>query len=325
MRKNLFVAILMVIGMAISVFAGEEKTIQKFIRYKTGSDSDSGLQISVTEYTSSVKSSSIVTLYGVVHIADGSYYKKVQEDLDTFDVVLYEGVGGDKSKMVEQKKSPSVLSTIQHLTGDVLDLQFQLDSIDYTRKNLVHADVSSMDDLKEKMKGEEISPLGQYIKEDQLSFIKPLLDMAGPLLKQLLKIQPNLQNDLKSQLGQQIANADINAQLSPDMYQAIVIDRNKIVIEKLTEQLKNPTVFKEGSCMDYPKKIAVFYGAAHMVDLQNRLLEMGFKQSMKRWMTAWHITQTELEKDSTLTTPTPERHRQRRQDDRQRKVEEEDK
>lgn len=277
--RRIFAAILLTLAMAIGVFAQEkqENKLSEFIRYQTD-NKDSGLQIAVTDYIADVGTRSVtVTLYGVVHIADSDYYKKVQKDLDGYDTVLYEGVGGDKQKMA-QKQAPSILSVIQHLAGDILDLSFQMDSIDYTRKNLVHADISSMDDLKEKMNGESISPLGNYIKEDQLEFLKPIMDAAGPLLKELMKTQPQWQNKIKAQFAETLSSTDINTQLSPELHKTIVLDRNQIVIDVLQRELKTGK-----------STYAVFYGAAHMPDLEERLQKLGFKQKSKRWMTAWKI------------------------------------
>ena len=68
-------------------------------------------------------------------------------------------------------------------------------------------------------------------------------------------------------------------EMRPGFSQLILIDRNKVVMERLKEVL--PTT--EGS-------IAIFYGAAHMEDLQERLLEeLGYERSGGRWMRAWAI------------------------------------
>jgi hypothetical protein len=232
-----------------------------FIKFK-GDGEGKGLQIAVTDYVAP-NTSTTVTLYGVVHVADADYYKSVQADLDKFDAVLYEGVKSGVNPNQETK----ILNTLQRFMGTALGLKFQKDSIDYSHKNLVHADVT-MDELQKSMKGQSITPFGQYLDTDKLEALKPFLEMAEGLLSELMKQSPELQNQLKTQLGQQMANTDINAQLSPEMQKAIVQDRNQIVIDVLQEQLKkNPN-----------RTFAVFYGAAHMPDLQERLAKLGFKE-----------------------------------------------
>lgn len=300
MFKRFIIGLFVVLALAIGAFAQDKKTgTEDFIRYQPGT----GLQIAVTDYVSATTSQT-VTLYGVVHIADADYYKTVQTDLDKFDVVLYEGV----KPRVKVNAETKVLNLIQHLAGDVLGLEFQLDSIDYTRKNLVHADIA-MEDLQDRMKGQEVTPFGQFLKDDNISFIKPFLKVAGPLIKEFLKTQPQIQNQFKDNLGKQLAGADIGSQLSPEMYQAIVIDRNKIVIKVMQEQFeKNPS----------KKTYSIFYGAAHMPDMEQRLAELGFKKSSKRWLTAWKVEAIE-EPGEEDDTP-PARPQQKRQDDRQKNI-----
>ena len=272
MKKTNFIAALaLLLGLGAAAY-GDGKGSADFIRYAT--EGDTGLQIAVTDFVSS-NSKTTVTLYGVVHVADVDYYKLVQTDLDKYDAVLYEGVKAGVNPNPETK----ILNAMQHLMGDVLDLKFQKDGIDYTRKNLVHADIN-MDDLQKSMKGESITPFGGYIKTEQLEYLKPFLDIGSKLLKEYMKSDPALQNRLKAQLAQQLGSVDINTQLSPDMHKAIVLDRNAIVIDVLKDQLQK-----------FPEKhsYSIFYGAAHMPDMQERLQKLGYKESSKRWMTAWKV------------------------------------
>ena len=91
---------------------------------------------------------------------------------------------------------------------------------------------------------------------------------------------PQLRNSWKMQFATQMSQTDISSQLSPQMHKAIVIDRNKIVMNVLADQMR-----------DHPEKktIAIFYGAGHNPDFVTRLQQAGFAQSGKRWMSAWKI------------------------------------
>ena len=40
---------------------------------------------------------------------------------------------------------------------------------------------------------------------------------------------------------------------------------------------------------DGKKNLAIFYGAGHMVDLEHRLFDMGFKRQSIVWQTAWTV------------------------------------
>lgn len=308
MFRRFLLALVIIVGLALAAFAQDKKTSSKdFIRYEEGA----GLQIAVTDYVAPTTSQT-VTLYGVVHIADAEYYKIVQTDLDKFDVVLYEGV----KPRVKVNKETKILNVIQHLTGDLLGLDFQLESIDYTRKNLVHADID-MEDLEERMKDQEVTPFGQFLKGDNLDFLKPILKVAGPLLKEFMKSQPQIQNQLKDNLGKQLSEADISNQLSPQLYESIVVERNKIVLRIMKEQFaKTPE----------KKTYSIFYGAAHMPDFEERLEKLGFKKTNKRWMTAWKVEILPAEHDDEeIPAPAPARPKQKRLDDRQRNIPDEDK
>lgn len=271
MFKRFFAAMLIVLGVAFAAYAQDNKTAE-FIKVKDGE----GLQIAVTDY---VSSGTTVSLYGVIHVADKDYYKSVQTDLDKFDTVLYEGVKQGTKKNTETK----VLHTVYTGLGLVLGLEFQMNGIDYTRKNLVHADITS-DELDEKLDGESITPFGQFLKNDQLDAFKPILETLGKLLtpevqKQIVDmfINDEIRNNLKSQFVNSLGQADAEKQFNEKIYKAIVLDRNEIVINTLKTELAK----------DNPKKsFAIFYGAAHMPDMEKRLQALGFTKSTKRWKTA---------------------------------------
>jgi len=269
------------------------QNIDDHIRYREGrTTADGELQIAVTEYRNS--EGRAVTLYGVVHIADDAYYREVQRDLDRFDAVLYEGVGPQPGQERPQQPPPGAidLSLIQRLFADGLGFQFQKDGINYTRENLVHADMS-MEELQEALGGKSISPLEQYVPRQEggegfdLRNITPLLEEAGQFLQRLADSSPEirriltqLQDRLKLQMAQQLVNADLSTMMDPNVYRVIVTERNKIVIETLRMHLRqNP---------DH-SNIAIFYGAAHMPDLEQRLERLGFAETSKRWMGAWRI------------------------------------
>ena len=59
-------------------------------------------------------------------------------------MVLYELVAPEGTKIPKGggEGSGSFVSTMQKAMKDLLQLEFQLEIVDYTRKNLVHADMS---------------------------------------------------------------------------------------------------------------------------------------------------------------------------------------
>ena len=252
----------------------------QYIRYKSGPNpqTDGALQIAVEEWTTPTGHK--ITLYGVVHVADETYYQQVQRDLARFDTVLYEGVGATKERLA-QKQSSSGLSAFQTGFGKILGLKFQLEGIDYNQENFVHADMGR-EQFAEKTEGQSLNPLDRFMTPEQQKQFEPIIQLAGQFLEMYLQANPDMQNSWKTTLGSQMASADMTQQLPPQMYQTIVIDRNQIVMDVLAEQLKN-----------HPNKknIAIFYGAAHNTDFAQRFKQLGYTKTNVRWMTAWNIGQ----------------------------------
>lgn len=84
-----------------------------------------------------------VDLVSAIHIADKRYYDELNSQFQTYDVLLYELVmpeGGVVSPQPSNGKG--FLSSAQLMLGNFLDLSFQLDQVDYSAANFVHADLS---------------------------------------------------------------------------------------------------------------------------------------------------------------------------------------
>jgi hypothetical protein len=279
--KKYFAILALILGLAGS------SSGQEHIRFAPGDnpEQDGSLQIAVIEYTA--PDGHKITLYGVVHIADPAYYAEVQRELDGFDTVLYEGVKTGTMINPETK----ILNVIQKGMGKLLGLSFQKDGIDYTRPNLVHADISA-DELQQSMGDQTLTPFGNLPPETQ-DQAAPILEMAGDLVSQFLGSNTELQNKLKLQMSQQIAGADFQTNMPPQMYQSIVVDRNQIVMDVLAaERAAHPE----------KQNIAIFYGAGHMEDFAGRFKTLGYTQTKQRWMTAWKIGN-----GASAEIPTPEK------------------
>lgn len=272
-RPRLFPILALALGLAGAASADEA-----YVRLQNGATAkDLGLQCAVAHFKSADRDVEVV-LYGVVHIADAAYYQRVQADLDSYSVVLFEGVAPGKEAPTDADKG---LGELQMAMGDMLGMTFQKDGIDYTRKNLVHADMN-MDEMKEAMGGGTINPLGQFMSEDQLKNMAPFMKMMANLGKSMMENNPAMRDQLKMQMARQLGKSDVNALaqgLGQKAAEVILYKRNEVALAKLKQQLETT---KTGS-------IAIFYGAAHMPDLEAKLAEMGFNRTSKRWMTAWQI------------------------------------
>lgn len=228
----------------------------------------------------------IIDLVSVVHIGEHSYYDSLNQLFKEYDAVLYELIsppGVVPEKGLEKK---GVISSIQNGIKRILKLEFQLDHIDYKQPNFVHADLAP---------DEFMSSFGE--RGD--SFTKMLLRI---LLS--TQAQQNSAEEADKQIGLLAAliateNSDeralaIRRQVVKDFEKldavvsgiegskgsGVVAARNERAYEILRDTLR------QGK-----KKIAIFYGAAHMPDFAERITsKLGFVEKDKRWLVAWRLT-----------------------------------
>jgi len=84
---------------------------------------------------------------------------------------------------------------------------------------------------------------------------------------------------LKRMLAQQFDDANGDAGLGRTVNKLLVEDRNKACIRILQQQLRAGK-----------KRIAIFYGAAHMPDFEKRLKEeLGMMRISSEWINAWSL------------------------------------
>ena len=87
-----------------------------------------------------------VDLVAAVHVADKSYYQELNNRFAKYNnVVLYELVAAQGTRIPKggrKGKGGNVVSSIPMGMKNLLELEYPLDQVDYTRKNFVHADLS---------------------------------------------------------------------------------------------------------------------------------------------------------------------------------------
>jgi hypothetical protein len=283
-------AIALTLGAGSAALANDAEA---YVRYQadTNNPQNAALQTAVAHFSNPAHPGVDLILYGVVHIADASYYARVQKDLDRCTTVLYEGVSPGKNyKPTKEDKS---LGNMQKAMGSLLGLTFQKDGINYKAKNLVHADMT-IDELKRRLGGKSINPLGGMMSKEQMAQMGPMMKMIGRFGKMFMEQMPGMQNRFKNMMAQRLSNPEAGMQqLGGNFGKVILHDRNDVVMKVLAQQLPKT---KKGS-------IAIFYGAAHHPDFQKRLAKLGWTMTNKRWMTAWRIGEG-LSSDPKVETPT---------------------
>src|SRR5262245_57104419 len=121
----------------------------KFVRVKRTEDKrPAAMQTAVVRYQSPKRPGVEVDLVGAVHIGDKSYYEELNKLFETYDVVLYELVAPEGTRVPKGGRTGPNLHPIgmmQDGMSTILELAHQLNCIDYTKKNFVHADMSPED------------------------------------------------------------------------------------------------------------------------------------------------------------------------------------
>jgi hypothetical protein len=235
-----------------------------------------------------------VHLIGAVHIADTGYFEALNKSFEGYDALLYEMVkpadmgapqrraAGDDGGI--EANGIGLVHILQKGMKMFLDLDYQLDGIDYTKKNFVHADLTAeefnrMQDergesifglmlqqmMKELMKGEA----GQGAVQD----IDPMA-LLGALSSE------DSARQLKLILARQFEHMDeMVAGLEGPNGSVLVTERNKAALKVLKQQIAAGK-----------KNLGIFYGAAHLKDMEKRLEDMGFTRDKVEYRVAWDLT-----------------------------------
>ena len=238
------------------------------------------------KYTDPAKADCYVDLVGAVHIGDKSYYDELNKEFAGYDALLYELVAPKGMKVPKGTKggTGSFVSELQLMMKRALALEFQLEQVDYEKENFVHADMTP----------DEFSKSMTKLKEDPLTMFLRLMSASAKFQAESQRPPPSDlvivsalfdrkrgPTVLKRIFAEQLAEADVLLEaLNGPQGSTIITERNKKAIEVLEDELKAGK-----------KKIGIFYGAAHMQDMEERMCErLGLKRDSVRWLKAWDLT-----------------------------------
>jgi hypothetical protein len=252
----------------------------RFLRFVGDGTKGGSLETSDVTFTNAAGQK--VRLVAAVHIAEAAYFRDVQSSVETCDAVLYEMVKSrDSGPPVKGQQSDHAVAQLQRFLKDRLDLSFQLDEVDYTPKNFIHADLDA--ETFQQMQSQR----GESFASMMLaSLLKSLSDPAAmrsfedePLDMVDLMTRPDGERQIKLLLARHLGDFEKEA-MGLNMLEGTVIltERNKAVMKVLDEQLKTDK-----------KDFAIFYGAAHMPDIAKQLEQRGFKATQTKWRAAWDV------------------------------------
>jgi hypothetical protein len=253
----------------------------EFLRFVEEEDRDS-LQTSIVTYKSAA--GVIVDLVGAVHIADEAYFDELNERFKTYDAVLYELVG--RPMQLRENLKPGDgdgkllwLGQVQETLRKALKLESQLKGIDYKAPNFVHADMT-VEGFFESQETKKETFLTLWLKAIQAQGALPN-DRPQPNMLELVMIlrQEDPSMDLKRMLGQQFDSMEkLITGIEANGGTTIIGERNRHALEVMAHEI---TAGKN--------RLAIFYGAAHMPDMEQRLLKLGFVKQKVQWLKAWDI------------------------------------
>jgi len=264
--------------------AGADFRNPEFIRIQRNENRDPvALQTAIAKYVpAGGEKGAEIDLVAVVHIGEQAYYERLNKEFEKYDALLYELVApeGNKPPKGGEMKSDNPLAMLQQGMTFFLGLEHQLEVVDYRKSNFIHADLSP-EGMKKAMKerGDDkmtiiLGVSADLLRKRNLDADKPEPQAPDISLTDLLNPKK-----FKRIMAQQFEDAGGDVSLGGTINRLLVEDRNKACIKVLQQQL---TAGK--------KKIAIFYGAAHMPDFDKRLKEdFGMKRTESEWITAWNL------------------------------------
>jgi len=234
----------------------------------------------------------VVDLIGAVHVGEQKYYDSLNKQFEQYESLLYELVAPEgtvipKGGRVENDSiALNPVGGIQKGLTSVLDLEFQLEQIDYTRKNFVHADMTptefaeSMSQNEESLGGYALKAIGQSMAMQASG-----RDTGSAGMMMALFSRDSLR--MRRSMAQQMINMDAGLTMFEGKDGSTIINhRNAKCMEVLKRELASGK-----------KKIAIFYGAGHLADMEKRLIS-DFQMNVggQKWIPAWTLTKRKYER-----------------------------
>ncbi|MFO0894752.1 MAG: type II secretion system protein GspG [Phycisphaerales bacterium] len=196
------------------------------------------------------------------------------------------GDGEDADLTLRERRGTRVPESgdgIQSQLASLLSLSFQIDAMDYHRPGWEVADMTA-DQLSREAaeRGLDLGPLQGSLAGSGLS------GQAVAALVALLRVSDALTGGALADVIRMVlietlseaGDGSMLETLAPGFMDLILMRRNDVAMECLERTLALP---------EPPATIAVFYGAAHMPDLQRRLLANGWTPTGERWFQAMSI------------------------------------
>jgi hypothetical protein len=224
-----------------------------------------------------------VDLVAAVHVGDARYYRDLNRRFKRYDAVLYELVAPEGTVVPRGRGTPNThpLGMLQNGMKSMLELEHQLEKVDYTRQNMVHADLSPEDFAKSMAKRDE-GFMQMFFKLQGAAMAQQAA--AGSTNSDIDILAAMLAEDrsrqLKIAMAKQFEGMEaVIMGFSGSEGSTLITDRNARALEVLKKRLKAGD-----------KKIAIFYGGAHMSEMDKQLeKDFGLQPVGIEWVEAWDL------------------------------------
>lgn len=231
-----------------------------------------------------------VDLVAAVHVGGEAYYRTLDRLFADYDVVLYELVAPPNARVPKPGRKPAgAIGSAQQGLKNMLGLEFQLERIDYTADNFVHADLSPKEfDAAMQRRGESWWSMFLKLMREGMARAEreqPAGEVSvGDLFGMLFGSGPDRQARLRRLMAEQFTDMDVlTAAFGGEEGSTLITDRNAACMRVLDEEISKGN-----------RRIAIFYGAAHMPDFDVRLRdELGLQPAEPEWLEAWDLRMPE--------------------------------
>jgi len=230
-----------------------------------------------------------VDLVSAVHVGETPYYDGLNARFTGYDAVLYEMVlsvpQGQKAPTGGIQIDPgkgSSLSQVQLAMARMLGLRFQLHAIDYARRNFRHADMTAAE-FQRAMDQSGESPMSLLLKVFKVALENPTavddrelenIDIWAVLTREPTREEQMILRRVFAQSFEQVEQVLAEVQGT-----TLVAGRNQRALAVLDRELKSGR-----------RNVAIFYGAAHMADMEKRLARTLHARVVGReWVRAWNL------------------------------------
>ena len=297
------ISLLLLCATASSLLA--QKSSQ-FLRFVETGPQTGRVETAVTSYQTA--GGVQVDLVAAIHVADKTYYQTLNQRFSTYDAVLYEMIkikkprpspaktspipptNRKKNRPGQSSKNPRIAGQIlavqmQKAMQSLLKLQSQVEEIDYSPANFIHADMDAA----------TFARLQNQKKENFLTLMlqsalqERRMQLSGqsrpPSIAEIFRIfsSGDSTHSLKWLFARQLDQVELMLsgidQGLDGKGSVIISQRNQVALNVLDQQLRQ----------SQKRNIAIFYGAAHMPDLEKHLRKRGFRKTNHQWISAWKL------------------------------------